>query len=457
MTVVSGAPYKLKINGKLVGNQNSVQQNWTFLNNYANNRNLAERVKKFQLRNSDILNIPFREAPYGDFFSDTREANFQYEIELPIPDDVTSAANVSWLDKSRGLLMLNDVLPQFNGAQKDARVSFVLPDSWKVSSREKALGANMFQVEDTENAVFLVGEDWREKKVNIGGKTINFSISGQWQFSDDDAFLMFSQIYGEYERLLGKVPQNRPQVFLLRFPKKMGFDRWSAETRGANVTIFSSPVTFDSQALQRLHEQLRHEVLHLWLPNGLNLKGDYAWFYEGFVVYQSLKTGVWLERIRFEDFLNTLGNAYSFSNRREKGISLLDISKSRWSESVSSVYAKGMIIAFLCDIAILRKSKARRSLQSVFLEVLRRHGKSQPFQEATPAIIRVLNGYPELRPIVEAYIKGTDKIAWTEYLDLAGIEMHPGQGAIELKVKSTLSRRQKALLKKLGYNRWRKV
>ena len=61
------------------------------------------------------------------------------------------------------------------------------------------------------------------------------------------------------------------------------------------------------------------------IPNDVNLSGNYDWFYEGFALYQSLKLAVGLNRIRFEDFLDTL-----HSVRRAVGLGAVRLFLADW-------------------------------------------------------------------------------------------------------------------------------
>ncbi len=268
---------------------------------------------------------------------------------------------------------------------------------------------------------------------------------------------MAQSILSEYDKLFGEIPFEKTQIYLIRFPKEIEFGRWRAETRGGNTVILSSSLPFKNQAVQRLHEQLRHELFHLWIPNSLNLSGDYAWFYEGFAVYQALKTGVWLGQIRFEDFLNTISEAYNIVNRVEQKYSLIEVSKSRWQGASASVYSKGLLVAFLCDVAILEKSKGKRDLENIFLEVYQKNNNSNIKKDANESILQVLNSFDELNFIVEKHIKGTEKIDLANYLTSIGIENVGTNSDAKFKLKGKLRGREKAVLEKLGYNRWREI
>jgi predicted metalloprotease with PDZ domain len=214
---------------------------------------------------------------------------------------------------------------------------------------------------------------------------------------------------------------------------------------------------FKTLSLQRLHEQLRHEIFHLWIPNNLALTGNYDWFYEGFTVYQSLKTGLQTNQIRFEDFLATLSEAYNIDNLQTQKVSLIEASKNRWNGANPQVYSRGMIAAFLCDVALLRASKGKQSLTDVFQEIYNKYRVPNKSQNGNTAILSILENYKELRPIAEKYIRGAGKIDWQTDLESAGIEATETNSFTKLAVKTKLNRHQKNLLDDLGYNNWRKI
>ena len=214
---------------------------------------------------------------------------------------------------------------------------------------------------------------------------------------------------------------------------------------------------FKTLSLQRLHEQLRHEIFHLWIPNNLALTGNYDWFYEGFTVYKALKTGVETNQIRFEDFLDTLSQAYNANNFQAPQMSLVAASRNRASGANSRVYSRGMLVAFLCDLALLRESGGKRSVNELFQKLLEKHHLPNQPQDGNTAVLNILKSRAELGAIVQKYIEGTDKINWQTDLESAGIEMSDDGFNTKLSVKTKLSRRQKDLLDELGYNNWRKI
>lgn len=433
--------------------------NWFFLKSISAADNLAARVADFGLTDTQGKTAAIVKLADGEYLANGQAATFRYQIDLKMPANAAALAHVSWLSSERGILMLDDLLPQQSASQKPvaAKITFELPADWKIISNEERAGTNAFYVKNVEKAVFLVGKNWREQKIAIDRSSLNLVSADEWKFSESEAVQIVGEIAAEYRTLFGEMPFEKASIYLLRFPNDVKFGRWEAETRGATVTVLSGEMAFQTQSIQLLHEQLRHELFHFWMPNNLALTGNYDWFYEGFTVYQALRTGTAMNRIRFEDFLQTLEQAYNLDNLSGERVSLIAAAKQRGSGASRQVYARGMVIAFLCDAAILRDSRGRRSLSDVFREIYRRHRDPNQPEEANAAIIKVLSKYAELQPIIERYINGAEKIVWKNDLDNLGITLSEENSFVRLQVKAKPNGRQKDLLDKLGYNNWRKA
>lgn len=430
--------------------------NFSFLKSYTNIENLGARISDVNLFDKDGKKINYKKLIDGEFLVESDFQAWNYKVNLSVPKNIAATAHISWVSDEQGILMLGDLLPEF-GEKTSAKIAFEVPKDWKISTVENRLSENVFEVSDVEKTIFYIGKNWREKETAIGDVKLNLIISGDWQVSDDEAFQTASNIFVFYEKLFGTKSFEKAQIFLGKFPREVKTGRWEAETRGANVTIFSSEMPFKTQSLQRLHEQLRHEIFHFWLPNGVNLSGNYDWFYEGFALYQSLKTALAMNRIRFDDFLDTLSRAYSIDTLQSQRTSLIEASKNRWNGANTQVYARGMLVAFLIDIALLRKSKGKNSLSEILREIYRKHNFSAPRQDGNAAILNIFQSHSELQPIIEKYVKGKENIAWQTDLEAIGIESATENLATKLKLKVKLSGRQKDLLDKLGYNNWRKI
>jgi hypothetical protein len=429
--------------------------NFSFLKSYTNIENLGARISDVNLFDKNGQKVNYKKLSDGEFLADGDFESWNYRVRLGVPTNFSAMAHVSWVSGEQAILMLGDLLPE-SAEKSSARLTFELPKDWRISSVERGLQENVFEVRDVEKAVFYVGRNWREIEYVTDYHRLNLIISGEWQVSDEEALQIAVEIFARYFKIFGRSAFKEMRIFLGKFPPDVKTGRWEAETRGGSVTIFSSEMNFKTQSLQRLHEQMRHEIFHWWLPNGVNLSGNYDWFYEGFALYASLKMAVAMNRIRFEDFLDTLARAHSIDSLQSQKASLVEASKNRWNGANTQVYARGMLIAFLTDVALLQKSKGKYSLPDILREIYQKHAFPAPREDGSTAILNILQSRAELRPVIEKYVKGTENIAWQTDLDAIGIESATENFTTKLKVKAGLSGRQKDLLDELGYNNWRK-
>jgi len=435
-------------------------KNLSFLREYAGIDGLGERISGLELENDTDNKVAFKMLIPGEFLAEDGFETWKYKLDLSLkPQKGTGAevGHVSWINENIGLLMFNDLLPERLPSERlrTAKITLDAPAGWKIWTTEKKLGQNVFQIADTEKAVFVFGKDFREVQAAPDLKLI---IAGQWQFTDDEAAEIANEIYSNYVKLFGSAPVQQAQIAILKFPQKAAQPgMWEADTRGQSVTLISSDMPFKTQSLQRLHEQLRHEIFHLWLPNGVNLGANYDWFYEGFALYAALRGGVAVNRIRFEDFLDTLSRAYNIDNISGSKISLIEASKTRWSGANTQIYARGMLVAFLCDLALLEHSKGKTDVTGLLRRIYTEHDLGKPREDGNTAILKILESYPALTDIVEKYIEGPEKIDWRQALSAAGIESKEENYTTFLSVTARPNSRQKEILNKLGYNNWRKL
>lgn len=426
----------------------------SFLDEYGDEKRLIERLSEVDLTFAG-KDGPIRQRKRlraGEIIPSPNILAISYTASLKYLQSAFAAAHTSWLTENAGLLMLDDLLPQMKG--KSAKVSVEVPGGWKIVTSETELSPGVFAVQNLEKGVFYLGRDLRTVRTRFA----TIAISGnEWLFRDSEAAQMTAAIVGDYTKLFGSLKSDNAIVRITEFPSKQMKGAWEADTRGRNVTIVSSDMPFKSQSLQRLHEQLRHEIFHLWIPNGVNLTGNYDWFYEGFALYQSLKMGVGVNRIRFDDYLDTLSRAYASDARRTANTSMIESSRNRWNGSSTDVYARGILVAFLCDLAMLDGSKGKRSTDDLLRELYSKHSGNAASQDGNAAILALLKRRPELVQIADRYITGAEKLDLTQWIGAAGIEMQTADRSAKLSVGAKPTGRQKDLLDKLGYNNWRRL
>lgn len=409
---------------------------------------MGDRISDLHIRSANGLSVEVRQLQKGEYVAAADYTSWSNTIDLAFPKNRTALAHASWVGGSEGILMLDDLVPLFGtrNGRLPSTIRLKLPDGWSFLSAERR-DDSLF-AEDIRQSIVFIGKDLRNLDVKAKSGDLRLLVSGDFHFTSDEASDMAREIFDEYSQMLGSLPKKPYQIAVKRFPGQVPHGQWEAETRGRTVTIMSSDMPFRTQSLQRLHEQLRHEIFHLWFPNGIELTGDYAWFYEGFAMYSSLKLAVKLNRIRFEDFLDTLSRAHTIDTNSKPRRALTDP-----GIDPTVRYARGMIVAFLTDLEVKRNSNGNhdvnKGLRTLFLDYPTvPHGS--PANEAVKTVIT--------NPAyIQRYVEGAERIDWTADLAAAGIESKQNGRTTTLTVVAKPNGRQKAILGRLGYNNWRKI
>jgi hypothetical protein len=214
---------KIRVEGKLSDAANA-GKSWSFLQNYADVSGLGERVENLKLFDARKLEIQTKKLAAGEYEAEKIPVSFQYEVKTEIPKQLTAAAHVSWLAETHGLLMFNDLLPQ-NLQNSGAKITFELPENWRVATSETRQSEKVFNVKNAEKAIFLIGKDWREQTGQVEKNEFSFATFGEWQFTDADAAQIAGTILAEHRKTFGEIPFPKTQILLLPFPQAADFER----------------------------------------------------------------------------------------------------------------------------------------------------------------------------------------------------------------------------------------
>ena len=427
----------------------------TFMSSGIGVSDLGKRLSDVTVKTNGQF-VPARRVRSAEYTSTTDISGFSYHVDLsPLPD-TRSAAHSSWMSDDLAAIFLDDILPLVDPAgSKGVSIRLSAPAGWSISKDEKADEGGTYNVSNIERAVFLLSTG--SKRFAAGGDA-DILMPQNFLFSGDEASAVTSEMLKHYTNVFAGRPTGRILIAIVRFPQaNVPKGVWEAETRGRTIFLVSSDMPFRGQSLQRLQEQLRHEMFHLWLPNGVNLTGHYDWFYEGFGMYAALKAGVALNQIRFEDMLDTLSRAHSIDRARTSPLSLLAASRERWTGAETSVYARGMVTAFLCDLELLRISRGKVSVETILRRLFKEHRPFAVPEDGNAVLLRLFDREAGLSVIAKAFISGGEPIDLAPWADAAGLENVPGTSRTSLRIKSKLTGAQKTVLDELGYNNWRKL
>jgi predicted metalloprotease with PDZ domain len=217
---------------------------------------------------------------------------------------------------------------------------------------------------------------------------------------------------------------------------------------GALEHSYSSLFVFPAAKgmFQEVQDDIAHEFLHILTP--LNLHSDviqpfnfivptasqHTWLYEGVTEWASdimqLRGGI----ISINEYLERMSEKLTVNEKFRQDISLTELSEQVYDEAITmqfiNFYNKGVVTAAMLDIKLLELSKGKSGLRELFLGLLEKYGKDNPFPEDDFFEIIVDMTYPEIEQFIIDYIKGTKPLPYQEYMAKLGfnyIEERPSE------------------------------
>ncbi len=448
LRILSLTPPRISIEGA----RDSATTAWSFRTTYAGLLGLGARIEQLALADAQGAPINVRQLAPGEYEAAQPARRFRYEVRLDPPAADADAAHVSWLTSERGVLMPGDLLPL---PVAHAKLRLTLPDGWQsIALDDQTAAGRDYEVAQAESSMILIGPALRRQTGRAGALTFTLAASGEWAVDDGDIANVIQEVLQEHARATGTVPRRTALVIVAPFPRPVAAHVWSAETRGGTVLMLSGRMPGKTAALVQLSMPLAHELFHLWVPNGLPLAGDYAWFFEGFTLYQSVRAGVRLGYLSFQNYLDNLALAYDRSrNAREaSGVSLLDASRRRWSDPAASVYYRGMLAAYLYDLQLRRQTNGKRSTDDIYHALFHQKSATNAQLDANSAVLELMNNVAGSPALTERYIKSSGAVELTTELEPFGLQVASLGARTRIIVAAQLSRAQRDLLKQIGYN-----
>ena len=435
---------------------------WSFRDAYAGVLGLGKRIENFTVTAADRSNVPVRNIAPGQFESAMPASEFRYEVRLSPPSIAADSARVSWLNTERGLLMLADLLPVSPSSTTASHevISLDLPAGWSSYSTNRAAGEQI-EIRNPDRTVLALGKHLRIATEKISGMSLTFVADGDWAFQDNESIEIASKVLRVHFNTFGSMPFREAAVMLFPFPQATDGSQWSAETRGATVSLLMGRLPSKVAALAQLSTPLTHELFHLWVPNGLALDGDYDWFYEGFTIYQAARAAVRLDLLTFNEFLNAIARAsdgYRSANEPDR-LSLIEASQRRWTTGETSVYSKSFVIAFLYDLRLRNSSHGKRSLDNMYRDLFKRYSSALAIgaerkaeSNGNDAAVNALTASLGSEDFVRVFVRNPVSINLSAELSPFGLTIESVGRRTQITVNEKLSKPQRDLLRQLGYN-----
>ncbi len=437
----------------LIEAEGPLAETWSFRNIYAGIPGLGYRVESFKV-GAQGETVSVRNLAPGEFRSIKEVSTFSYEVQLEERSRLAELSHVSWINQERGFLMLADLLPRLGRESlvpASVTIEFKLPAGWTVASALLPGRNQQFTVTKIDSAVFYIGRELRETRVRSDSMDLALVTSGDWAFADGDALKLAGKIVQEHSKLTKHRLYGRSVILLAPFNGAVGPERWTADTRGASVVLLLGRNASGRALLARLGVVLAHELLHLWVPNTLELEGDYDWFFEGFTLYQALLTCLRLNLIKFDDYLDTMARVYdSYRSLPDHDrLSLIEASERRWTAAPTFVYDKGMLVAFIHDLKLRQLTRNGTSGADIYPQLFQK-GETRP-GNANEVIMTILNQPPGMKHFFERYVRNPGDIALDATLAPYGLRVETKAFRTRILINKELTVDQGRVLRSLGY------
>jgi predicted metalloprotease with PDZ domain len=418
---------------------------WSFRNAIAGTIGLGERIENFEALGSSGRDLKVRKLASGEFSADENGVIVKYKIRISVAS-TSAVAHVTSLNNAFGLLMLRDLLPQ---ELRDLQLDLKVPERWQVHSSIDQAADKSYHVNDPHSSVFMIGADLHLRGKRVADVDLQLISIGPMPLSEQKTFQSAAKILEAYVRLTRHKLQSRISIALAPLVGHVGSSRWKAETQGSTVVLFVDPRAPVINWQGQMGIIFTHELMHLWVPNSLRLKGDYDWFFEGFTLYTALVTALRQKLITFQEYLATIARVYDSYLSYPDNFSLIDASERRWTGNGAAVYDKGMLVAFLYDLMIRRESHSTKTVTDLYPPLF--GANTIESADANDVIIRLLT--TEAKSFPSSYIDKDTKLDLENLLPEYGFRLDSSSTVSRLSVSKALTTEQAQLVRSLGFRK----
>jgi predicted metalloprotease with PDZ domain len=433
-----------------------------FLDRFAGIERLSERI--FGLRVNDATGqrlIP-EVRGNGSYHIATEQAaqiTFEYELRLAqlagASVDPGRYALTSSLSAQAGFILLADALPEVCAASQSTcerssvRLKFQLPNEWQVATTEPE-AAGVFTVADARRAVFFLGKLQMQTR-QVGEMKLQLAVVGQPSWPVAEIASVVEAIARQQATWIGSREAGNYLVTLAPFPVPLTGLRSVALTRGCSIVMMLNPEA-DAERTRALYQKhLTHEMFHFYVPEAMQPRENFDWFWEGFTRYVALLTLRELRLLSLRAYLDELGGEFAgyAANPWRGRISLLAVSQEKFVSAASYdlLYRKGTLVAALYDLELRLQSEGQRTV----LDVMRAlYANYRQHDLGNQEVVAALKTAGKFDSFVRDYLEGTREIELAEAVKPFGLTVENISGRLRLNVAKKLSRPQKAVWATLG-------
>lgn len=253
-------------------------------------------------------------------------------------------------------------------------------------------------------------------------------------------------VKNQYEYLNGKLATDK-YTFIIYHNQNLENDGYFADGLEHNQsTLILVYAPLDMEILKTIIFNLAsHEFFHTQIPLGLHSHeianfdfnhpkfSRHLWLYEGMIEYFTIHMPIKQNMKTLEQFIPVVESKISGMKKFDNTISFTELRRNiiEMHDEYMNVYYKGALINLCLDIELRNLSHGAYGVQNLVSDLMNKYGKDKPFNDDDLFNdIYEITGYSELKPFIENYIDGTQKLPLEEKLQKVGFDLNNETGEI---------------------------
>lgn len=375
----------------------------------------------------------------------SRLSKIEYDIEDTFDSEIKGnlpfAMSGSGIDKEFIVINTFAVLGYFKGLQSfPSKLKLDYNSDWTIGTALQKNEDGYYLAETYDrlaDSPILIG-DLSTAVTNVGDIDVEIYVFASDALINADKILSLAdEVLQSSKGFIGYAPVDR-YTFLMCLLDWEYYETNGIMGAGALEHSYSSLYIQPASAndLSRLRSTMAHEFMHILTPLNLSSEiihtynfevptaSEHIWLYEGVTEWVSdimqLRGGITSQEKYLEEFSAKL----RVSDQYNPNVSLSKMSLECYVDSIKPLfinfYFRGAITAALLDIRLLELSDGERGLREVYLDLLDKYGKDNPFPEDKFFDIVVEMTYPEIDLFINDYIRGVKPLPYVEYMEKIG-------------------------------------
>ncbi len=290
-----------------------------------------------------------------------------------------------------------------------------LPLGWEIVSSYPQIDEQTVVIDDRWGGEILLSAGLYQKtEFTIGDATIVIAFDKQLALNHEEYYQTIEDVFQHYYSIYRHIPESEILVVINRDPSVyQGASRSiGGQVKRQNVINSVGWGRHINQNLLKgkLLGHLAHEIHHIWLSHGFDLKENWYWFQEGFTEYISEKSLLGLGLVSREYFEKEIAARYKqYDALSIKSVTTLveaSLKEKPDSDEIALIYGKGMLVAYLIDKRLQSQGKSIEILLSDFY----RKYALQKTPVGNQEIISHINSYLGDHTFTKTHVLGTDSI-----------------------------------------------